>query len=120
MHSTTTQDVGRRGESVAADYLTRNGYEIIERNWRCPRGEIDIVARDNETVVFVEVKTRRGLGYGHPFEAVTAAKAARIRVLAGRWCQQACPRPRRIRIDVIAVVMPDRAEPRIEHLKRVC
>ena len=77
--------VGRYGEDVAARHLTEAGLVVLERNWRCREGEIDIVARDGDVLVVCEVKTRRSTTYGTPLEAVTYRKAARQRVLAARW-----------------------------------
>lgn len=111
--------LGRAGESLAVDYLRQQGYLIIERNWRCAQGEIDIVARDGATTVFVEVKTRSSLRCGHPFEALSLVKMARLRRLAGAWCD-AHPSVRGdIRIDAIAVISPTDAAPSIEHLEGI-
>ncbi len=108
-------DLGRRGEEFALSYLTDAGYELVERNWRCAQGEVDlIVARDGE-VVFVEVKTRSSLRFGHPFEAITAAKLARLRRLAHAWCAESDSPPRRIRIDAVAIVAEVGVEPVLEH-----
>ncbi len=112
-------DVGKRGEECAAVFLAGAGYRVIERNWRCAQGEIDVVAERNGEVVFVEVKTRSGTGFGHPFEAITVAKLARLRRLAAAWCEQAEDRPGRIRIDAIAVIAEPGKEPVIEHLEGV-
>src|SRR5699024_773022 len=79
------QALGGRGEDLAAAFLEDAGLVIIERNFRCPRGELDIIARDGETAVFVEGKTRRTAALGSPLEAVTRTKLARIRMLAGIW-----------------------------------
>ncbi|GAB3122637.1 YraN family protein [Glaciibacter psychrotolerans] len=111
--------VGKHGEDVACDYLVAHGYRVVERNWRCVQGEIDVIAEKRGAVVFVEVKTRSGLGFGHPFEAITVVKLARLRRLAAAWCAQAEQRPRRIRIDAIAVIASPGAEPVIEHLEGV-
>ena len=111
--------LGRRGEQLAADYLQGLGLRLVERNWRCALGEIDLVMRDGSETVFVEVKTRAGLGYGHPLEAITAAKLARLRRLAAAWCEAHPGEASSIRIDAVAVVA-SRSEPvRIEHLRRV-
>lgn len=108
-------DLGRRGEDCALTYLTAAGYQLVERNWRCAQGEVDlIVARDGE-VVFVEVKTRSSVRFGHPFEAITPVKLARLRRLAYAWCAEAERPPRRIRIDAVAVVAAAGAEPVLEH-----
>ena len=112
-------EVGRHGEDCAAEYLARTGYTLVERNWRCAQGEIDLVVTKDGDIVFVEVKTRSGTGYGHPFEAITVAKLARLRRLAGAWCEQSGLRARRIRIDVIGVITRGSDEPVLEHLKGV-
>ncbi|MEY2849868.1 MAG: hypothetical protein RI885_2535 [Actinomycetota bacterium] len=112
-------DLGRRGETLAADYLRLQGYEIVECNWRCPLGEVDIVASVGGVTVFVEVKTRSSVAYGHPLEAITPVKLARLRRLAGEWCVQHPSDSRRIRIDAIAVVAPRGGEPVVQHLERV-
>ncbi|MCU1526991.1 MAG: hypothetical protein JWP75_754 [Frondihabitans sp.] len=102
---TTRKELGRRGEDIAAMYLRDVGFRIVERNWRCPEGEIDIVAIDDDDVVVVEVKARRGHASGHPLEAVTPAKVSRLRRLAAAWTL-AHPTPQRgLRIDVIGVTM---------------
>jgi putative endonuclease len=111
--------LGRRGEEIAAQHLEARGLTVVERNWRCSQGEIDIVARDGDETVFVEVKTRAGVGYGHPFEAITALKLARLRRLAIAWCAANPGFSERIRIDAIAVIAPADAPVRIEHLERV-
>jgi putative endonuclease len=112
-------EVGRRGEDCAAEYLVASGYTLLARNWRCSQGEIDLIAARGGDIVFVEVKTRSGTGYGHPFEAITVAKLARLRRLAAAWCEQAAPRARRIRIDAIAVIARPGQDPVVEHLEGV-
>ncbi|WP_111720369.1 YraN family protein [Homoserinimonas sp. OAct 916] len=112
-------DLGRMGEELAARYLVEKGYAILDRNWRCDQGEIDIIAWQGGEVVFVEVKTRSGLKFGHPFEAITTAKLARMNRLAYAWCAQGSDRVPRIRVDVIAVIAPHGSEPQLEHLERV-
>lgn len=112
-------DLGRRGEELAARFLTAAGYTVIDRNWRCARGEIDLVAREGDDTVFVEVKTRSSRAFGHPFEAITARKLARLRRLAAAWCEAHRYRRGAIRIDAIAVIAGAGGEPSIEHLKRV-
>lgn len=96
--------LGRRGEDIAAQWLCARDYRIVDRNWRCSRGEVDIVAWDGDTLVFVEVKTRAGTTGGHPLEAITPRKVARLRRVAGAWCT-AHPdvRATALRIDAIAV-----------------
>ncbi|BDZ46364.1 YraN family protein [Naasia aerilata] len=97
-------ELGRWGEEVAAERLTRLGYDVVDRNWRCSQGEIDIVARVHGGTAFVEVKTRSSLAYGHPFEAITSEKLARLHGLAIAWCRAHAGRHGRLRVDVVAVV----------------
>lgn len=111
--------VGRYGEEVAARYLHGLGWAVLDRNWRGAGGEIDIVARDGDTVVVVEVKTRRGDRFGHPAEAVTAAKHARLRRLAAQWLAAHHVRPSGIRIDVVAVRPSAAGAARVEHLRGI-
>lgn len=110
--------LGRRGEQLAAEHLEAAGLTIVDRNWRCSLGEIDLVARDGDETVFIEVKTRAGLGYGHPLEAITAVKLARLRRLAAAWCE-VHGGPHRIRLDAVAVIAPHRGTVEIEHVRRV-
>lgn len=112
-------ELGKRGEECAAHFLVAAGYRVIARNWRCAQGEIDLVVERDGEVVFVEVKTRSGTGFGHPFEAITAVKLARLRRLAALWCDESELRPARIRIDAIAVIAGRGMEPAIEHLAGV-
>ncbi len=98
--------LARRGEQLAAEHLTASGMTILARNWRCPVGELDVVAADADgTVVFVEVKARTSLAFGEPLEAVDSRKARRIRHLALRWLEDN-PRPGRrgLRFDVVSVL----------------
>ena len=97
-------ELGRWGENVAGDFLIANGYDVLDRGWRCPLGEIDIIARIDNTVSFVEVKTRRSLRYGHPLEAITPIKLTRLRTLAGEWCRVHRVHAGRVRIDAIGIV----------------
>jgi putative endonuclease len=116
-------ELGKRGEQVAVDHLVGRGYRIIERNWRCTQGEIDIVAADTggggDETVFVEVKTRSSVAYGHPFEAITAQKLARLRRLAAAWCAAHPGQASRVRIDAMAVIAPRGEAMQVEHLERV-
>lgn len=117
----STIEFGARGEEAASDYLRARGYDILARNWRTGRGEVDIVARDGETAVIVEVKTRAGTGFGHPFEAITREKAARLRMLARLWCRETGWTGRSVRIDAIGVLWArGSSRPTIEHLIEVC
>lgn len=97
-------DLGRWGEDIATEFLRTEGYEIVDRGWRCSRGEVDIIARRGGALAFVEVKTRRSLRYGHPLEAITPAKFSRLRILAGEWCRSTGLPFGAIRIDGIGIV----------------
>lgn len=113
--------LGRYGEDLAARRLTETGMKVLGRNWRCGRaGEIDIVARDGDALVFCEVKTRRGGVFEHPMAAVTPAKAHRLRGLAERWLQEhgGAP-PGEVRIDLVGILVPDRGAPVVEHARGV-
>ncbi|WP_125132126.1 YraN family protein [Microbacterium sp. 10M-3C3] len=114
-------DLGRAGEERAARYLSGRGYEILDRNWRCPQGEIDIVAVDGRRLVVAEVKTRRSDRFGHPLEAVDRRKAQRLWRLAMAWIrahpEQA--RGRMLRLDAIAIVGDDPAMGALEHVEVV-
>lgn len=111
--------LGRRGELLAVEYLAGAGLIVLERNWRCAGGEIDIVALEGDVTVFVEVKTRSSIAYGHPLEAITVAKMARLRRLAGCWCAVHEPAARRIRIDAVGIVAPYNGAPVIEHVRDI-
>ena len=115
----TKDAVGQYGEELAARYLAKSGFAILERNWRCELGEIDIVARDGEALVVCEVKTRRGLNYGSPLESITYQKLAKLRRLVGRWLQEHDLRPGEIRIDVVAVLLPRGGDPSVDHVRGV-
>ncbi|MFD7231208.1 YraN family protein [Streptomyces sp. NPDC059881] len=122
-----TGALGRYGEELAARRLAEAGMAVLARNWRCGRtGEIDIVARDGETMVVCEVKTRRGGPGGrepfeHPMAAITPAKADRLRQLAACWLERhgGPPPPGGVRIDLIGVVLPRRGAPQVEHAQGV-
>ena len=105
----TTTELGGRGERIAAAYLTRAGLRVLDRNWRCREGELDIVAREAGALVFCEVKTRRGTGYGQPVEAVGRVKQRRLRTLAQRWLAAHEEHAPELRFDVVGVlVLPSR------------
>jgi putative endonuclease len=113
-----SQGVGAYGERRAVDYLTNQaGMWVLDRNWRCPDGELDIIARDGDDLVFVEVKTRRGPGFGTPAEAVVPDKVRRLRRLAGAWLAAHPVRPGGIRFDVVCVYRPRRGPALVYHLR---
>lgn len=111
--------LGRFGEDVAARYLTELGMVVLERNWRCVEGEIDIVARDGDTLVICEVKTRSSLAFGHPAEAVSPRKLRRLRALASRWLTVHGVHAPHIRIDVVSVMTSAVGSAAVEHLRSV-
>lgn len=86
--TTSRKALGRLGEELTVQALVQRGYRIRERNWRCPSGELDIVAEDDDVLAFVEVKTRRGQDFGSPEEAVTPAKQAKLIELAATYVQE--------------------------------
>ena len=110
--------LGQRGEELAAEHLAARGLAVLDRNWRCREGELDLVAAAGDRLVVVEVKTRSGTGYGTA-EAVTPAKASRIRRLAQRWLAQRHAAGgsgfAEVRFDVVAVLLAPGAAPQIEH-----
>ncbi|EYR62932.1 hypothetical protein N866_04125 [Actinotalea ferrariae CF5-4] len=111
--------VGRYGEQVAVTHLLASGWEVLDRNWRGRAGELDVVALEGDELVVVEVKTRSGDGFGHPAEAVTAVKLARLRRLAGEWLHEHELRPASVRVDVVAVRTSRRGAATVEHLRGV-
>ncbi|MGE4428410.1 MAG: YraN family protein [Solirubrobacteraceae bacterium] len=120
----TRVELGALGEALAADHLTRMGFRIVDRNWRCRYGELDVIAADEaaRTVVFVEVKTRTGDGYGGLSYAVTPRKVGRLRRLAGLWLAGQDAHWAAVRIDVIGVRVGPRNSgrvPEITHLRGI-
>lgn len=111
--------LGRYGEEVALRRLTALGMTVLDRNWRGPSGELDLVLRDGRTLVICEVKTRTGVDFGHPLEAVTVAKANRLRRLAAQWIAAHGARPDEVRLDLVGVLQSGRGAAQIEHLKGV-
>ena len=101
-----TAGLGAYGERLARrSAWSSEGMVLVDRNWRCDLGEIDLVLRDGDVLVFCEVKTRSSAAFGHPLEAVTPAKAQRLRRLAVRWLQEHDVRPDGIRIDLVGVLL---------------
>jgi putative endonuclease len=114
--STSRQRLGQWGESVAVLHLEEKGFQIVERNWRCAQGEIDIVARDGEEIVFVEVKTRRGRQMGYPEEGLTVKKAQRLIELAQLYLSERDLDPD-WRVDLVAVELDNTGKlTRCEHV----
>jgi putative endonuclease len=111
--------LGRYGERVAARHLTELGMVLLDRNWRCDTGEIDLVLREGDVLVVCEVKTRTSTAFGHPLEAVTEAKADRLRELAVRWVAAHEVRPEGVRIDLVGVLMQRRGRAVLEHVRGI-
>ena len=104
------KQLGDVGEEIAARELVRRGYTVRERNWRCPEGELDIIAEQGESLVFVEVRARRGDRFGTPEESITPAKRAHLIAAAQAYLQAQSLQDRDWRIDVVAVAMSDRGQ----------
>ncbi len=117
--SHTRAELGVRGEAIAARYLEAGGLVMLDHNWRCREGEIDLVATDGTTVVIVEVKTRSGTGFGRPAEAVTPIKLARLRRLAQLWLAANRVGWVEVRFDVVAVLARPGARVEVEHFPGV-
>ncbi len=97
------RDTGILGEKLARDFLKKRGYHILETNYRCPEGEIDIIARHKDSLVFIEVRTKTSLKFGSPEESITQTKKERLRTVASRYGQTHDDLPPLWRIDVVAV-----------------
>ena len=112
------RELGAWGEALAAQHLESLGCEVLARNWRCREGELDLVALDGPDVVFVEVKTRSGVGFGEPSEAVGRVKARRIRGLALHWLADFRPAGSHdLRFDVVSIVRRPGCAPVLTHLR---
>lgn len=109
--------LGAQGEEIAVAYLKKQRYAILDRNFRFPGGEVDIVARDGKTLVFVEVKARRTEAFGSPQQAVTASKQRQISKAALAWLSARKLHDSPARFDVVAIIIPDHAPPSVEHIK---
>jgi putative endonuclease len=107
---------GAWGEELALHYLTRRGFALIERNYRTRYGELDLILRDGDTLVFAEVKLRRGVAFGDPLEAVTPRKQAAIRALAEQYLSEREPHFDALRFDVVGILI-GRGQPRIVHVE---
>lgn len=112
----TNVELGRHGETLAAKYFEDDGCKILDRNWRCRLGEIDLVVRDQDDLVCVEVKTRRSLRAGHPLEAITPVKLQRMRKVAVEWALANPLQRGRLRLDVLSVELFGSAKPRLMHV----
>ena len=104
------RETGMLGEKIARDFLGKNGYEIVISNFRCPDGEMDIIARQRDTLVFIEVRTKTYRGFGSPEESITASKKEKLRTVAEYYLQQLGSLPESWRIDMVAIDMDRRGE----------
>jgi len=104
------RETGALGERIARDFLGENGYEILENNYRCPEGEIDIIAKQEDTLVFIEVRTKRSRQFGSPEESITPVKREKLRTLAQYYRQEHENLPLNWRIDVVAIEMEKSCE----------
>ena len=110
------QTIGKLGEDLATKFISDKGYEIVERNYRYGHGEIDIVAKDRDNLVFIEVKTRHNLEFGPPELAVTKSKQRQIRKIAEAYLYDKNINDVDCRIDVIGILMIKNVEPQINHI----
>jgi putative endonuclease len=110
---------GAWGEEVAARHLLATGMVVLDRNWRCEAGEIDLVLRDGHDLVICEVKTRRSEVAGTPHEAVDARRVARLRRAGLAWLREHSARPREVRVDMVAVLAPRRGPVQLEHVRGI-
>lgn len=118
----TSSELGQKGEALAADYLEAKGYRLLDQNYRFEREEVDLVmfeptpANDGGEIVFVEVKARRGTGFGRPEDAVDEAKQKAIRRVAEAWLHERKLFPSPVRFDVVAILFGG-PEPEVEHFE---
>lgn len=111
------KDFGKEGEDIAAKFLVENGFEILERNYHYGHGEIDIVAKDNGVLVFVEVKTRKNLEFGEPEYAITKRKIQQVKKMAELYLFDKKIEEVDCRFDVVSVLMENPSNPQITHYK---
>jgi putative endonuclease len=108
--------VGHQGEAIALKYLKKNGYKIIEKNYRSKLGEIDIIAKDQKTLTFIEVKTRQSVRYGHPKAAITHQKQKKISMVALGYLKETNQSNHKARFDVVSIIIEDK-KPQVEIVK---
>ena len=109
--------MGAYGERMAARHLEDLGFKLLESNWRCADGEVDLILRDGEDLVFCEVKTRRTAAFGTPAAAVGHRKVRKLRQLARRWLTETGVCAERIRFDVVEVLPQRRGATRLVHIR---
>ncbi|MCL2332893.1 MAG: YraN family protein [Actinomycetia bacterium] len=113
----TRRALGRQGEEAAAVFLQNLGQRIIARNWRCRLGEVDLITRDGDTIVFCEVKTRKSLGAGQPFESITARKQQRYSRLAEFWLSRHQEEDCAVRFDAVSILVKTEHEAELTLIK---
>ncbi|CAN5653237.1 YraN family protein [soil metagenome] len=122
-HTPTTaasrQALGAYGEKVAERYLSERGLVVLDRNWRCDEGEIDLVLREGHVLVVCEVKTRRGALGGTPHEAITDVKLERLQRLGWRWARDRGLNPTDLRVDLVAIMRPRRGAALVDHVRSI-
>ncbi|MDR2956595.1 MAG: YraN family protein [Coriobacteriales bacterium] len=114
-----TNQIGIMGEEVAVKYLQHERIEILKRNWRCSSGEADIIAQEDDNLVFIEVKTRRSIETGFPEEAITKAKRHRYEIIAANYLSQAEHPSMRVRFDVISIIITGEQRAFLKHHRDV-
>ena len=114
---TTRKSLGQRGEQTAVDYLKNQGYSIVETNWRCQYGEIDVIARQNAMLIFVEVRTRHSDNTEWAFESITPAKQKRLQALAYAYLAAHDLQHIAWRVDLVAIAWQRNGQPIIEHVE---
>ena len=115
------QAIGRIGEEYAVEHVIGLGWQVLDRNWRCNEGELDIIAHDPDVgaLVFIEVKCRSGLGFGDPLEAVTWRKRRKLRQLCLLWLAEHRIRVDCLRIDAIGVLLRAGEKPAVNHVRGI-
>ena len=107
--------LGKVGEALAASFLKRRGYRIVEQNYRCEQGELDIIAEHEGALVFVEVRAKSSDDFGTPLESITPVKQAKLRQVAGRYlAERDLPRFDSLRFDAVGITFQEGLDPRIE------
>jgi putative endonuclease len=119
MEHSNKKTIGQEGEDIAAEFLVKTGFELIERNYRFSHGEIDIIARDNSNnyLVFIEVKTRKNLEYGEPEYAITKNKIRQLKKIAEAYVYEKDLKEVECRFDVVAIIWNRETKPKITHFK---
>jgi len=105
MMRSSTKDTGQEGEDIAFAYLCKHGYRVMDRNYRCPHGEIDLIAKDGKTIVFIEVKSRQSTMFGQPEEAVDFKKRKKLSTVALWYLEEKKITDCHARFDVVSILL---------------